>query len=244
MNYGKNVNKLLLFFAALLFSACNNFSEENDYDQTVKNESSFDVYMNGTLVKSGTTATITLSSSIDDDDEYLSLISTDYPRVTVSRNPVSFRRYEYTVSNYCDSFSYYDSTNESDYTAKYYCKQVTIENTSSKTIKVYNPYFYSTYKGESASCVSVESGKSESSSISYKTDEAEKTVTYTDNDSFNLYNDYATFTAVYDDGDSDSSNDIAATIVSVTPIRYTSSETDSSKRKGNGHIIGYKVVVN
>ena len=245
------MNKLFFvcIFVSALFFGCS-YNEENDYQQTVINNSSYDVEVNGTLISSKTSATFELSMSADDDDEFLKITSTDtdYPRVTMTRDAISFHRYEYTISDYADSFKYYDTTANAEQKYVYKCKQVTIVNAGSKAIKVFNPYFYSTYSKEKC-WITVEAGKTVNSTEPVSTTSTEKdsnttitTITYSQpsTESFNLYNDYTTFTAVYDDDD-----DNVSASVDVEPIRYTVSSdvTEASKRKGNGYIIGYKVIV-
>lgn len=243
------MNKLFFvcIFVSALFFGCS-YNEENDYQQTVINNSSYNVEVNGTLISSKTSATFDLSMSADDDDESLKITSTDYPRVTMTRDAISFHRYEYNISDYADSFKYYDTTENAEQKYVYKCKQVTIENAGGKDIKVFNPYFYSTYN-ETNCWITVAAGKTETSTAPESATSTEKdsnttitTITYSkpSTESFNLYNDYTTFTAVYDDDD-----DNVSSSVTVEPIRYTVSSdvTESSKRKGNGHIIGYKVIV-
>lgn len=223
------MNKLFfLMLVSFFLVACSSFDNEKDYDQTVVNNSSFDVSIANVSVPSGNTIKISKSYTIDDNDELLSLTSTDYPRVEVTRKYLGIHRYLYTITDYDDSFEYYDTDNEQLTQWELKKKEVSITNTSTVDIKVFNPYFYSAYKGENENYVLVPAKSSSNSN----------TVTV------DLYNDYTTFTAFYCDEDNDSSNDISASVEFVK-IRYTVADdvTDSNKRKGNGHIIGYKVIV-
>ena len=70
------MNKLIFAFISLsfLFIFGCSYSAENDYAQTVTNNSSVDVYVNETLVKSGESVDIELSLSADDDDEFQTTI--------------------------------------------------------------------------------------------------------------------------------------------------------------------------
>ncbi len=241
------MNKLFFvcIFVSALFFGCS-YNEENDYQQTVINNSSYDVEVNGTLISSKTSATFDLSMSADDDDEFLKITSTDYPRVTMTRDAISFHRYEYTISDYADTTERYE--NDKKYKYVYSSKQVIIYNKTNSKIKVSNPYFCKKYDAdfsvEVAANSSLESGAVITRFIyDSDKDEYEEDSTYTEGNEdsshpWSLRNDYDTFTAV------DTDNDVSAS-VTVEPIRYTVSDdvTESSKRKGNGHIIGYKVIV-
>lgn len=181
---------LCLFMVLCLFGC--NVSEEHDYEQIVINNSDYDVYMNNTLVESGTTAKINLAMGIEDDDEYLSMTSSDYPRVAVTRKCLSLHTYQYTIANTQP------------------CK-VSITNALYTDIKVKNPYFCKTYNADYF--IAVEAGKTKESDS-------------TDETSFNLYNNYTTFSAY-------SSDTNIALSVSYEPIY---AETDKT-------IIGYSIIV-
>ena len=221
------MNKLIFAFISLsfLFIFGCSYSAENDYAQTVTNNSSFDVYVNETLVKSGESVDIELSLSADDDDEFLKITSDDYPRVTMSRTNRSFHCYNYTISDYADTYSYYDTTEQTIKTKTLTNKPVTIINKSALKITVKNPYLYKTYSETTYNAGIEVAGGATSTSVT------------SDETSFNLYNDYTTFTAFYSDG--------SEATVEVEPIRDTDNkdETDSEKRTGYGHIIGYTVYV-
>ena len=229
------MNKLISVFITLSFLCvfgCS-YSAENDYAQTVTNNSSVDVYVNETLVKKGETVDIELSLSADDDDEFLKITSDDYPRVTMSRTNRSFHCYNYSIIDYADTYSYYDTTEKAVKTKTLTNKPVTIINKSALSIKVKNPYFGATYsESEYNDGVTVAGGATKSST---ETDSS-KTCPY-------LYNDYTTFTAFYVNADGDELSE--ATVEKVEPILDTTNkdETDSEKRTGYGHITGYTVYV-
>ena len=216
------MNKLIFAFISLsfLFIFGCSYSAENDYAQTVTNNSSFDVYVNETLVKRGESVDIELSLSADDDDEFLKITSDDYPRVTMSRTNRSFHCYNYTIIDYADTYEYYDTATSTIKTEPLKYKPVTIINKSAFSITVKNPYFGAKYS-ETTSSVTVNGANGGVTSTS----------------TANLYNDYTTFTATYADG--------TEATVTVVPKRYTVSDdvTDSEKRTGYGHIIGYTVYV-
>lgn len=220
------MNKLIFAFISLsfLFIFGCSYSAENDYAQTVTNNSSVDVYVNETLVKSGESVDIELSLSADDDDEFLKITSDNYPRVTMSRTNRSFHCYNYTISDYADTYSYYDEEEKAVKTKTLTNKPVTIINKSAFSITVKNPYFGAKYS-ETTSSVTVNGAVNGANGVEPSTATA------------NLYNDYTTFTATYEDG--------TEATVTVVPKRYTVSddETDSEKRTGYGHIIGYTVYV-
>ena len=136
----------------------------------------------------------------------------------MSRTNRSFHCYNYTISNYADTYSYYDTGTQTIKTKTLPNKPVTIINKSALSITVKNPYFGATYS-ETTSSVTVAGGETSTSAA-------------------NLYNDYTTFTAFYSDGSE-------ATVEKVEPIRHPKNkdETDSEKRTGYGHITGYTVYV-
>ncbi len=216
------MNKLIFAFISLsfLFIFGCSYSAENDYAQTVTNNSSFDVYVNETLVKRGESVDIELSLSADDDDEFLKITSDDYPRVTMSRTNRSFHCYNYTIVDYVDTYEVYDTGTQTIKTETLEKKPVKIINKSAFSITVKNPYFGATYS-ETNSSVTVNGANGGEPSTS----------------TANLYNDYTTFTAFYSDG--------SEATVEFEPIRYTKNkdETDSEKRTGYGHITGYTVYV-
>lgn len=221
------MNKLIFAFISLsfLFIFGCSYSAENDYAQTVTNNSSFDVYVNETLVKRGESVDIELSLSADDDDEFLKITSDDYPRVTMSRTNRSFHCYNYTIVDYVDTYEVYDTGTQTIKTEPLKYKPVTIINKSALKITVKNPYIGAKYDENTYnSGISVDGG------VSIPADENTTSP-------YNLYNDYTTFTATYADG--------SEATVEVVPIRYTKNkdETDSEKRTGYGHITGYTVYV-